>query len=187
MVDTKGSAQELTTISAAVVVGVLAVVALLYVPTYLNDWSAAEPLVIFFSVMLINTFFSIRYFHHFEPARSTSQWSINIILFIHYLVLEIYFDRPLWFLVILTSLFAVATWKYILLRRAIGSDAIIARKIRVDGLTTIVAALAVGAAATGAAYFAAWALAIGNIIANIVLLWIHPLYRRGLIVRASSR
>ncbi len=180
MSNQKKLAQHQAVQVASLAVTILGGTAIWSIHAGIRDWSVSAPLVVFFCILTINTFFSIRYFHPFEPARSRSQWLINSILIFLYLLLETSFNDPLRYTIILTILFAIATVKYLALRKTLGTDTTIERKIRVDSYATLVGVVAVIGMFIGVQWVISWTLAIGNIVANIYLLWANPLYIRPL-------
>jgi hypothetical protein len=144
---------------------------------FVRDWRTSLPLAVFYTTLVINTYFSIRLFSQITPADNYLQKTINIILGLLYLWLAFTFHSLPLFVGGATLLFAVAALKYILLRRQVRQPLLLQRKITVDGLGFFACGLMLAATFSNYTFGASWLWALTFVIANIWLLAIFPLYR----------
>ncbi len=134
------------------------------------------PHMIFYTVLVINTFFSIRFFSRIAPE-NTSQVVIDVILIVLYCALALSMGRPMEFAFLALCLFIAASIKYPLLLRVILQTQVLKKKTLIDLIGTMTCAGVLGATILGYAFEAAWVAALGFTLANIYLLFIRPMYR----------
>ncbi len=134
------------------------------------------PHVIFYAVLVLNTFFSVRFFSGIAPE-NRSQMQIDTVLVILYFLLAASLGRPIAFTFLALCLFIAASSKYPLLLLVIPQTDVLKRKILIDLLGTGACAAWLGATLLGYPYEAAWAMAILFSLANVYLLAIKPMYR----------
>jgi len=134
------------------------------------------PHLIFYAVLVVNTFFSIRFFPRIAPENA-SQVAIDAVLVFLYLALAASIGRPVQFAFFALCLFIAASTKYPLLLLVIPQTNVLKRKILIDLMGTAACAVVLGATILGYAFGAAWAAAIGFTLANVYLLLIRPMYR----------
>lgn len=141
------------------------------------DWAVSLPLIIFYLMITLNTFFSIRTFSSIIPAKNIAQNFVDIILMLSYLVLAFSITNPLRFVICVITLFTVATLKYLPLLSSLPYPRLLMRKILID-ISGIVMGLAVlTAVLMNYTFYASWSLAIIFSLANLCLLFIWPMYR----------
>ena len=153
--------------SAAGIIGVL-----------LAPWDspAVAPTALFYAVLVINTWFSIRFFAHLPPT-DRNETLIDGILTILYLALALTIGRTVPFMGIATVLFLSAVAKYALLLRLIEYPRTLRRKMVIDCLGALLCLVALVAAMAGFDSASAWALAAVFAAANVFLLLVRPMYR----------
>jgi len=139
-------------------------------------WPDALPLIIFYIVLVINTFFCVRCFADLVPRKNLGQMTIDIILGLNYLILALSLGNQLLFVYLATLLFAIATLKYISLLSLIGYSPFLQRKIFIDSFGIIACLLALGGVLLGYGRLASWLWVGVFILANIHLLSIKPMY-----------
>ena len=142
-----------------------------------SDWGSSLPLVIFYFVLVFNTFFSIRLFSQISPRGEKSQFVIDGILFIAYLFLALNLNSLEGFLIFGLILFIMATIKYAFLLNITSHEGLMKRKIIVDLLGVLAFALALGGVELGFPRTSSWLLAVVFTIANVLLFSVFPLYR----------
>ncbi|MBX4211090.1 hypothetical protein KW783_03935 [Candidatus Parcubacteria bacterium] len=135
------------------------------------------PLIIFYVVLLVNTFFSIRLFARFIPKNNMVQNSIDTALALFYIILAFSIRSVSFFTFVLFFFFLVATTKYILLRTIVHEPRLLRRKILINSLTAFMAVVALVGIQTGWSRQTAWSLVTVFSLANIVFLAIIPMYR----------
>ncbi len=161
----------------SVMVTALFVLAGLVVTWRLASWAVSLPLFIFYIILTVNTYFSIRCFADLVPRGNKLQQAIDLVLAVLYLILAVNLGNQLSFIFMATLLFAVATLKYVLLLSSlIGYSAFLKRKIFIDNLGIIACILALGGVLFGYSLLASWLWAGIFVIANIYLLFIKPMY-----------
>ncbi|HYF12680.1 MAG TPA: hypothetical protein VD928_00035 [Candidatus Paceibacterota bacterium] len=136
----------------------------------------ALPFVIFYGVLTLNSFFSIRFFSSITPPEDLFQRSIDAILVFLYLLLAYVIYEPDYFFPIALLLFIVATSKYVFLIGKIPYPKTLERKITIDSLGILLCVFVLSIAIMGYPNFAAWTLAIVFGLANVYLLLIDPMY-----------
>ncbi len=139
-------------------------------------WAVSLPLLIFYIILVINTYFCIRCFADLVPRRNLTQQLIDLVLGAIYLILAASLNNQLLFIYTATILFAVATLKYVLLLSPLGYSAFLKRKIFIDNLGIIACILALGGTLLGYGSLASWLWVVIFVIANVYLLFIKPMY-----------
>ncbi len=134
------------------------------------------PHVIFYAVLVVNTFFSIRFFSRIAPENK-SQFAIDTVLVLLYLALAFSMGNPFTFAFFALCLFIAASTKSPLLLLVIPQTNVLKRKILIDLMGTAACAAILGASIIGYPLEAAGAAAIGFTLANVYLLLINPMYR----------
>ncbi len=134
------------------------------------------PHALIYAVLVVNTFFSIRFWSALQPV-DNRQFFIDAVLIAAYLALALSIGKPLHFALAALMLFIAAPIKYMLMRGRIPHEALRRRKMLLDYLGTVSCiALTLGTLA-GYALGSAWLFALGFTLANIYLLFIRPMYR----------
>ncbi|OGG79760.1 hypothetical protein A3A39_04550 [Candidatus Kaiserbacteria bacterium RIFCSPLOWO2_01_FULL_54_13] len=135
------------------------------------------PLLLFYGVLLVNTFFSIRAFSAITPANSI-QIFFDAILVVVYCALAFSFGSAFLFSFVSGVLFVVSIAKYFHLKHLITlSSGLLQRKIKINALGALLSLFAFSVAAAGFSEAAAWILSAIFVLANIYLLAINPMYR----------
>ena len=142
----------------------------------IHDWTAALPLVLTYAVLVYDTFFSLRYFTAITPTMDRTQKLFDYALILSYGAIALNLNNPLGFMASMSVMFLIASGKYIFLRKKIGPSEIIFRKIRIDIFGAIGYGLCTVPIFFGWIWQASWALFIGYVLANVQILWHHPLY-----------
>jgi hypothetical protein len=143
---------------------------------FVEDARRALPLGIFYLVLLINTYFSIRWFAGIVPPRKLF-FAIDAVISLLYLGLALSMNSPLAFMILALSIFAVAEVKYFVALTGRSNVVALKRKIIID-------ALGVGLCGGGAlgvilGYRQVTDVAVVAIFvaANFYLLVLRPMYR----------
>ena len=139
------------------------------------DSATAFPQALFFLILILNTYFSIRFFRPIY-ASTPHQRALDVVLGITYLFLAGSIGRSVTFELLAVILFALATTKYILLIRTVNSQ-VVRRKIEIDILGCILCASALAASLSGYHSESAWTLTGVFAVANVYLLIVRPMYR----------
>ncbi len=134
------------------------------------------PQTIFYAVLVLNTFFSIRFYSALQP-KNASQFLIDAVLVILYAVLALSLGRPVAFAYAALWLFMMAPQKYALMLGFVPHTVLLRNKILIDLSGTVLCAAILGATIAGYSLAAAWALAGLFVLANVYLLLIRPMYR----------
>lgn len=138
-------------------------------------WQYALPHVIFYTVLTINTYFSILFYSSFTPV-STFQKSIDVLLAAAYMVLALSIGIPFAFAMSALMVFIIAPAKYAHMLGRTPHDATLRKKILIDLLGTTLCVLVLVLTVAGMEEMAAWLLAGLFSVANIYLLFIRPMY-----------
>lgn len=139
-------------------------------------WEYVAPHAIFYAVLVLNTFHSIRFFSPLTPERPF-QTFIDLALGGAYVALALSIGIPVMFAFFATLLFILASAKYADLLQRTPHDATMRKKILIDLLGATLCIATLGLTLIGAPQNAAWILAVSFLIANAYLLWIRPMYR----------
>ena len=134
------------------------------------------PHFVIYAVLVVNTYFSIRFWSALQPA-DIRQTLIDGALALAYLALAFSIGEPMYFAFAAFALFALATFKYVLMRGRTSYEAIVERKTGIDALGALACAVLVLGMFLGYPLEATWLFAIGFTLANIYLLAIKPMYR----------
>ncbi len=134
------------------------------------------PHSIFFFTLVLNTFFSVRFFSRVIPE-SNHQFVIDTLITIAYagLAVSIGYEIPFAFFALVV--FILAPLKYVFLRRLGIFAALLKRKITINLLGAALCMAVFTGTALGFALPFAWTLAVVFVIANIYLLFVRPMYR----------
>ena len=134
------------------------------------------PHFIIYAVLVVNTFFSIRFWGALQP-QDLRQLIVDAILVLAYLVFAFSIGEPLYFALAALGLFIAATIKYMLMRNRTPHGALVEHKIFLDALGAVACVALLGGTLTVYALESAWLFAIGFTLANVYLLFIRPMYR----------
>lgn len=158
--------------AATVFFGVIALISL----GSIVDLSKSWPLVVFYAVLLINTYFSIRTFASITPEENFGQKLIDAALVVCMLLMVFNFNSVLNFTILATLLFIIATLKYVFLTQLAGYSKLLYMKIRIDALGILFCFLAVVGTLWGYGRQASIIWATVFVLANIYVLWWKPHY-----------
>jgi hypothetical protein len=131
--------------------------------------------VAFFAVLVLNTVFSVRFFGPMI-RRDSWQWLVDGALLLIYAGLALSIGQGTAFPFAAAALFVVATLKYAAAWQSI-PDYVLKRKITIDLSGAILCLAALGVALAGFPLAAAVAMAALFAAANVVVLWLRPMYR----------
>ncbi len=134
------------------------------------------PHVIIYSILVINTFFSIRFWSAFQP-KDARQLLIDAVLVVTYFTLAFSIGEPVYFALAALLLFIAAPLKYILMRGRTSHEALVEHKILLDSLGTLACISLVVGLFLGYPLEVTWLFALGFTLANLYLLFIRPMYR----------
>ena len=134
------------------------------------------PHFIIYIVLVVNTFFSIRFWSALQP-KDARQFLVDAVLVVTYLALAFSIGEPFYFALAALLLFTVAPLKYILMRGSTSHEALVEHKILLDSMGTFACIGLVAGLFLGSPLEVTWLFAIGFTLANIYLLFIHPMYR----------
>lgn len=134
------------------------------------------PHFIIYAVLVVNTYFSIRFWSALQP-QDTRQLLIDAVLVLAYLALAFSMGEPVYFALAAFALFALAAFKYVLMRGRTSYEAVVERKIFIDALGAVACAVLILGMFLDYALEATWLFAIGFTLANVYLLAIKPMYR----------
>lgn len=134
------------------------------------------PHLIIYAVLVANTFYSIRFWSALQP-KDMRQTLIDGVLVLAYLALAFSMGEPVYFAFAAFALFALATFKYVLMRGRTSHEAIVERKTGIDALGALACAVLVLGMFLGYPLEATWLFATGSALANVYLLLIRPMYR----------
>lgn len=161
------------TISATIFFIVAGLIGLMRV----TEWDASVPLIIFYAVITLNTYYSVKLFTDIVREHTVLQDLVDVILVCLYVYLAWNFSNPFIFSVTVLSLFIVATTKYILLFGKIPHINLLKRKISIDSAGIAMGIIAVTIMIYGNPTYGSWFLAAVFGVANSILLYIKPMYR----------
>lgn len=134
------------------------------------------PHVVIYALLVLNTYFSIRFWSALQPQDSR-QFFIDAVLVVAYLALAFSIGEPTYFAFAAFALFSLATFKYVLMRGRTSYEAVVERKTGIDALGALACAVLIIGMLLGYALEATWLFAIGFTLANVYLLLIKPMYR----------
>ncbi|MBI2612939.1 hypothetical protein HYW59_03985 [Candidatus Kaiserbacteria bacterium] len=133
------------------------------------------PLAVFYALLILNTFFSVRFFSSLLPA-DLLQKVIDTVLLAFYLLLAFSMNDEVRFFLIALGLFLVASVKYVFLLKHTSYEKILRRKIRVNLVGAAACGAAWGGVVLGYPLESVWMAVVAFAIANIHLLLIRPIY-----------
>lgn len=139
-------------------------------------WAFSVPHIVFYTVLTINTYLSIRFHSAFTPE-SRFQTFIDLALATSYIALALSIGIPVAFSFCAVLIFAIAPAKY---AHSIGRtphDKTLRKKVLIDLLGTVGSVAVLGLTLAGVELKAAWVLAGAFTLANVYLLLIRPMYR----------
>jgi len=139
------------------------------------DWTFRLPTALFYAALVVNTYYSVRFFAQLEPV-TRDERIIDGVLVIIYLVLAAAIGSVVFFAFVSMVLFAAATTKYILLIGIVERTDVLKRKIAIDTAGLALCAAAFAGAILGYPLASAWLLAAVFVIANVYLLAVRPMY-----------
>lgn len=163
---------------ALIVTTVMTLVGATIVVFALRDWTFALPSFLFYLLLLVNTFFSIRCFSTITPP-SIEQSTVDLTLLLLYFVMASTFGNPFFFLLSNVAMFAVATLKYSLLLGKTSHDTQLRYKIIMDGIGTISATFCLLITILlehTHPQLGLWIWTIGFIFGNAYVFFVRPLY-----------
>ena len=135
------------------------------------------PHALFYAVLVLNTFFSIRLFARIAPE-TVAQKAIDAALVASYFALALSIGDAWLFLLAALVLFVFAPVKYVLMLGSVPHLLYLRKKLLLDLSGTFMSAAAlIGALLLADPLQSAWAMTIVFTLANIYLLAIRPMYR----------
>lgn len=140
-----------------------------------GDMLPAAATAVFYAVLLVNTYFSIRFFR-MQPPQERDERVVDAILVAAYLALGASIGRVTIFLAVSVALFVAATLKYVRLIGILERPDLARRKITLNGLGVVLCAGSLAIALGGYAVAAVCIQAIIFALANVYLLVIRPMY-----------
>ncbi|MBI5221869.1 MAG: hypothetical protein HY979_03630 [Candidatus Magasanikbacteria bacterium] len=143
-----------------------------------QDWKLAMPNLIFYIILVINTYFSINTFSAIIPKDNWSQKVIDILLMLVYIYFSLNIGKPFWFGLGGIILFFMAVLKYLNLGTMVGFSKLLKRKIFVDTLGFFAFLLTFSGVLMGYGLVSMWVLTIVFAVVNFYLFFINPLYIR---------
>ncbi len=160
---------------AAAAVGAFSIVGLTAM-TSVIDWNKSWPLVLFYAVLVLNTYFSVRCFASISHKWELKQEFVDVALVIIYIIMALNFNSVQSFVVVSNLLFIVAILKYILLAETIGYSKLLREKIRVNAFGILYCFLALIGILWGYGRQVVLIWSIGFAIVNVYVLLLKPLY-----------
>lgn len=164
---------KIRALSVTILFSVVGVWAILF---HSVPWEYVVPHVLFYAILTLNTYFSVRFYTAFTPE-SAFQTGIDLALAGAYIALALSIGIPVAFSFFALLIFVVAPAKYAHLLGKTSHDATLRKKILIDLLGTIMCVGVLGLTLAGLEYKAAWILTGLFGIANLYLLGIRPMYR----------
>ncbi len=140
------------------------------------DWQLTLPILIFYTVLCINTFYSIRIFTAITSVTDIAQWITDFLLIFLYVWLAWYIGDAQISLFIASLMFAAATIKYTLLQKTSKYRNLLRKKIVIDSIGTFGTILAYGATIFIHPTNFVWIWSISFVLVNIYILVHDPLY-----------
>jgi hypothetical protein len=141
-----------------------------------SDVRRALPLGIFYLMLLINTYFSIRWFAGIVPPRKLF-FAIDAVISLFYLSLALSMNSPLAFMILALGIFVVAEVKYLVAWVGRPNIGVLKRKIIIDGLGVCLCGAGLLGVILGYWQVADVAVATIFVAANFYLLVLRPMYR----------
>ncbi len=138
-------------------------------------WEFSIPHILFYAVLTINTFFSVRFFSAFTPE-SMFQSLVDGALAVSYVALALSIGIPVAFTVCALIIFTIAPMKYAHILGKTPHDKTLRKKILIDLMGTMMCVVVLVLTLCGMELDAAWLLAVMFAMANVYLLAIRPMY-----------
>ena len=151
-----------------------------------SNWQIYLPLILFYITITINMYHSVVLFSGITPKEMKTQHMLDGLLIISYLGLAFNFNHPINFIFSDLMLFIIASAKYAFLLHKVHHPILLKRKILIDILGTLWAALALGTILLGYAMLSVWGLALGFIFVNILLFFVWPLYKLDALIQKAN-
>ena len=148
------------------------VVGLLIAP---GDLPSTAANALFYAVLLLNTYLSIRFFRVQRPYKRDER-IVDAVLAVSYLALGASIGRVTVFLAVSVVLFIAAVAKYVRLTGILELPHLASRKIFLNILGSVLCAGSLAIAVGGYPVIAAWIHAAIFTLANVYLLLIKPMY-----------
>lgn len=142
----------------------------------ISNWYVALPLLIFYAILILNTYFSIRCLASITPRDNQVQGVVDVILALSIFAQAASLNYPLLFICFAIFLFVFATFKYTLLYSDSNHKELLERKMKVDILGAIACSLALWGGVAGYSLITTWLLVASFLAANFYLFFIKPLY-----------
>jgi hypothetical protein len=136
----------------------------------------ALPHALFYLVLTINSFYSIRFYSEWTPP-SFLQSVVDGALVIAYIALALSIGLPTAFAFFALCIFVIAPMKYAEMLGKTSHDKTLRRKIMIDMLGTILMTAVLGGTLLGYREESVWVLTIIFALANVYFLMIRPMYR----------
>jgi hypothetical protein len=134
------------------------------------------PLLGFYAILILNTFFSIRTLSSITPQHVV-QILFDAVLVCTYIALALSFSSALMFAGFSAGLFLISIGKYARLNTITNYPKLLRRKMKINTLGALLSLSALVIADAGYSLFAEWLLFTLFALANIYLLGIKPMYR----------
>lgn len=142
-----------------------------------SDYHTALPLGVFYTILTLNTFFSLQIFSRVIPPGDRVQNSIDAILFFVYLALAWHMTSNQWFVFFALTLFIIASAKYSLLQSDLENPRLLRRKRLWNWLGALGCAAALAGVLAGFETLSVWSLMASFTVTSTILLFVLPLYR----------
>lgn len=141
------------------------------------DIYTSLPLIIFYFIITLNTYFSLKLFTSLVLQQTFIQHLVDAALIAFYLMLAFSFNFPVRFIFAVTILFVCATLKYALLLGVIDYPVLLKKKIIIDIMGILLGLTSLGGILMGYPILSSWYIAIVFALGNIFFLIIRPMYR----------
>lgn len=142
-----------------------------------KDAVTSLPLGIFYLILLVNTYYSIKLFSSITPKDNKLNNFFDILLGLVYVSMALHLNMPLHFVFLDLLLFIIATTKYTFLINKIDYLPLLKKKILVDLAGCMLCTLTLGGMILGYISYSSWFMAIVFGIANVILFLVWPLYK----------
>jgi len=146
-------------------------------PLFVYDWHISLPLEIFYALLVVNAYPSVRLFSSIVPQEDGRHALADIILAISYLFIAASIGQPPQFALCTLVMFLIAAAKYTLMLYDIPHPHLLQRKIRADLLGALMCAGILALMNLGWVYYAAWGMTLIFTVASVYVLAVKPLYK----------
>ncbi len=143
----------------------------------INNIHDSLPLLIFYIVLTLNTYYSLKLFTEIVGKHTLLQDIVDGLLVIAYVSLAYTFNSPKLFIYIVIILFYIACLKYVLLIGRLNEPRLIRKKIIIDCSGLLMGVVALILLYSNSYFIASWFLATIFTLANIFLLFVWPMYK----------